>query len=143
MSKLITGTLLGLVVLLASLLPAATSQAYVGRCGSCGTVTRVEHIDYDRDRGGQGAVAGAIIGGLLGNQVGSGDGRRAATVAGAIAGGLIGRKIDRNSDARGERGLRLEIRMDRGGYRTVEIAGAMRIYRGDRVRVRRDRVELL
>ena len=43
----------------------------------------------------------------------------------------------------GERGLRIEVRMDKGGYRIVEIHGDMRIYRGDRVRVYRDHVELL
>ena len=126
-----------------ALLVPQDAEAYVGRCGRCGTIVRVDRIVYDRDSGREGAVAGAIIGGLIGNQVGGGDGRRAATVAGAIAGGLIGRKVDRDSRSRGQRGLRLEIRMDRGGIRTVEIAGTPRLYRGDRVRVLRDRVDLL
>ena len=122
------------------------------RCGNCGTVLRVESIwyedrdgRYDRDSGREGAVLGAIIGGLVGNQVGSGSGRRAATVGGAVAGGLIGHRIDRNDDRgdRGYRGKRVEIRMDRGGYRTVEVHGDMRLYRGDRVRVLPDRIVAL
>jgi outer membrane lipoprotein SlyB len=97
-----------------------------------------------RDSGREGAVLGAIIGGAIGNQAGSGDGRTAATIAGAVVGGLIGREIDRNDGrGRGERGLRLRIRMDRGYFQTVEIAGDMRIYRGDRVRLRNGRVELI
>jgi outer membrane lipoprotein SlyB len=90
-------------------------------------------------------VLGAIIGGALGNQVGKGDGRKAATIAGAVVGGLVGRDIDRNDGrgGRGEEGLRLTIRMDRGYYQTVEIHGDMRIYRGDRVRLRDGRVDLI
>ena len=126
-----------------ALLAPSGAEAYVGRCGKCGTITRVETIVYDADKGAQGVVAGGIIGGLLGNQIGGGSGKAAATVAGVIAGGLIGRKVDKKSGSNGERGLRLEIRMDRGGFRTIEIAGTPRLYRGDRVRVERDRVDLL
>lgn len=137
--------LLSLIVALLAPLPSEAGGRYRDRlCGSCGTVVDVDRIRYGRDSGTEGAVIGAIIGGAIGNQAGRGDGRRAATVAGAIAGGLIGREVDRN-DGRGggQRGLRLEIRMDRGDYRTIEIHGDMRIYRGDRVRVHRNRVELL
>src|SRR5687767_4618222 len=100
------------------------------RCGNCGTVLKVESIWYedgggrgDHDSGREGAVVGAIIGGLLGNQVGGGSGRKAATVGGAVAGGLIGHRIDRRSGDRdgGYRGKRVELRMDRGGYQTVEV----------------------
>ncbi|HVF35432.1 MAG TPA: glycine zipper 2TM domain-containing protein [Candidatus Saccharimonadia bacterium] len=128
-------------------LAAAPADARPLRCGNCGTVLDVDNIWYEDqggrgDSGREGAVVGAIIGGLLGNQVGGGSGRKAATVGGAVAGGLIGHRIDRNDD-RGDRGFtgkRVEIRMDRGGYRTVEVHGDMRIYRGDRVRVHQDRL---
>lgn len=144
-----TRHLLAISILLASLLgiqlTTATAEARHGLCGGCGTVVDVDRIYYDRggDRGAEGAILGAIIGGALGNQVGDGSGRRAATVGGAVAGALIGRKADRRGRGRGERGLRLEVRMDGGGYRVVEVHGDMRIYRGDRVRLRRDRVVLL
>ena len=124
--------------------PAAEAQRF--RCAQCGTVEDVDRIWYERgrDSGTEGAVIGAIIGGAIGNQAGKGDGRTAATIAGALVGGLIGREIDRNDGrGRGERGLRLVIRMDRGYYQTVEIHGDMRIYRGDRVRLRNGRVELI
>jgi outer membrane lipoprotein SlyB len=124
--------------------PAAEAQRY--RCGNCGTVEDVDRIWYERgrDSGREGAVIGAIIGGAIGNQAGKGDGRTAATIAGAVVGGLIGREIDRSDGrGRGERGLRLRIRMDRGYRQTVEIAGEPRIYRGDRVRLRNRRVDLI
>ena len=38
---------------------------------------------------------------------------------------------------------KLVARMDNGHYRVVEIHGDMRIYRGDRVRLSRGRIELL
>jgi outer membrane lipoprotein SlyB len=126
--------------------PAAEARGY--RCGQCGTVEDVDRIWYEgrRDSGREGAVLGAIIGGALGNQVGKGDGRTAATIAGAVVGGLVGRNVDRNNGRggrRGEEGLRLVIRMDRGYYQTVEIHGDQRIYRGDRVRLHNGRVDLV
>lgn len=143
MTAIVRTTLVAILIAIATLSIAAPASAYTGRCGKCGTIVDVDYIRYDRDRGAQGAVAGAIIGGLLGNQVGSGSGRDAATVAGAIAGGLIGRKVDRKDRGEGERGLRLNIRMDRGGYRTIEVHGDPRLYKGDRVRVHGDRIELI
>lgn len=134
-------------------LVSAAADARPVRCGNCGTVLDVDNIWYEDDggrgdrgdSGREGAVVGAIIGGLLGNQVGGGSGRKAATVGGAVAGGLIGHRIDRNDNRgdRGSRGKRVEVRMDRGGYRTVEVHGDMRLYRGDRVRVLNDRIVAL
>lgn len=132
-------------------LAATPADARPLRCGNCGTVLDVDNIWYEDqggrggDSGREGAVVGAIIGGLLGNQVGGGSGRKVATVGGAVAGGLIGHRIDRNNGVRdgGFRGKRVEVRMDRGGYRVVEVHGDMRIYRGDRVRVLSDRIVAL
>jgi outer membrane lipoprotein SlyB len=130
----------------ASFSPAVEARGY--RCGQCGTVERVDRIRFEgrRDSGTEGAVVGAIIGGVIGNQVGSGSGRTAATIAGATVGGLVGREVDRNDGrggSRGEPGLRLRVRMDNGYTQTVEVAGDQRIYRGDRVRLRNGRVELI
>lgn len=141
MARHVLPKLLSLALL--ALLAVPDTAAARGRCGNCGVVTNVDRIVYDNDKGAGGAVLGAIIGGLIGNQVGSGSGKKAATVAGAVGGGLIGRNQDLKRGRNGEPGLRLDIRMDRGGYRTLEIAGQPRIYRGDRVRVYRDRVELV
>lgn len=144
-----------LVALVAGVSLSSPAEAGRYRCAQCGTVEDVDRIWYDgrrddrRDSGTEGAVIGAIIGGALGNQIGGGSGRTAATVAGVVVGGLVGRDIDRNDgrgnnrNNRGERGMRLVVRMDRGGYQTVEIHGEMRIYRGDRVRLRDGRVDLI
>jgi outer membrane lipoprotein SlyB len=141
MSRHLIGASLLLALFALAPVPA---QARHDRCGNCGTVVDVDRISYGRDSSAEGTVLGAIIGGVVGNQVGSGSGRRAATVAGAVAGGLIGRRIDRDNDRGGGYvGRRLEIRMDRGGYRVIEVHGPMEVYRGDRVRVYRNRVELI
>lgn len=56
---------------------------------------------------------------------------------------------DRRDDHRDGRGdwdgsaTRLRIRFDTGRTRTIEVAGNLRIYRGDRVRVRDDRIVML
>lgn len=42
-----------------------------------------------------------------------------------------------------ERGTRVEIRMDKGGKRIIHVHGDPRIYKGDRIRIYRDRIELL
>lgn len=123
-----------------ALVHAADAPARTLRCSQCGTVIDVDPIRYDRDVGAEGAIVGAIVGAAIGSQVGSGSGRRAATVAGAVAGGLVGRNADRHQRRGGEIGRRLELRMDRGGYRVIEVHGPMRIYRGDRVRVLPDRI---
>jgi outer membrane lipoprotein SlyB len=142
---LVVAGILALLLAGLSLAPPAEARGY--RCGQCGTVEDVDRIWYEgrRDSGREGAILGAIIGGALGNQVGKGDGRKAATIAGAVVGGLVGRDIDRNDGRgrRGDEGLRLVVRMDRGYYQTVEIHGEMRIYRGDRVRLRDGRVDLI
>lgn len=134
-----------LLVLLGGLLAPAPVEARRYLCAQCGTVERVDRIWFEgRDSGREGAVVGAIIGGAIGNQAGRGGDRAAATVAGAVIGGLIGNRIDRNDrNHRGEPGLRLVLRMDRGGYQTIEVAGDMRIHRGNRVRLDRGRIEII
>ncbi len=143
-TPLLAGFTLLMLFLLA--LPApAEAQRRGYRCADCGTIERVDRIWFERrDSGREGAIAGAIIGGAIGNSAGRRGDRSAATIAGAVIGGLIGREIDRNDGrgrGRGEPGLRLSIRMDSGYWQTIEIAGDMRLYRGDRVRLHRGRVE--
>lgn len=118
------------------------AAASSGRCGDCGIVTKVEKITYNKDKGVGGAVLGTIIGGVIGNQFGGGKGKTAMTVAGAATGGYIGHKADKNHPDE-QPGLRLEIRMDAGGMKYLEIAGQPRIYKGDRVKVKRDTVTLV
>ena len=118
-------------ILLFVLLVPAAAIAYVGRCPTCGTVDRVDPIAYARDPAKVAPATGAILGSIEGR------------AGGAAAKALPGRAVGRKSDVPGERGTRLEIRMDKGGVRTIDVHGDPRIYRGDRVRVFRDRVELL
>ena len=106
-------------------LPATASGWYHGMCSGCGTVIDVEKIYYDRGNTDGAAVDGAIIGGK------------------DREGGLIGRNVALHEGSPGERGLFIEVRMDSGGYRKLEIHGDMRIFRRDRVRVWSDRVELI
>lgn len=134
-----------LLALLAGLLASPPVEARRYLCAQCGTVERVDRIWFERrDSGREGAVIGAIIGGAVGNQAARGGDRTTGTVAGAVLGGLIGNRIDRNNrNLRGEQGLRLVLRMDRGGYQTIEIAGDMRIHRGNRVRLERGQVVII
>ena len=107
------------------LLPSTASAWHHGMCSGCGTVIDVEKIYYDPDNTAGAAVDGAIIGGK------------------DRPGGLIGRNVAQNPGNAGERGLFIEVRMDSGGYRKLEVHGDMRIFRRDRVRVYSERVELL
>lgn len=137
---------LALVLSLTGALAAPSAEArhrgYDAYCRSCGTVARVERT-YTQDRHlGGGTVLGALIGGALGNQVGKGDGRKAATVAGALAGGAVGHRVEKNR--RHEvRGFRVTVRMDHGGYRTIETPYDYDLRRGDRVSVSGNRVRPL
>ena len=120
-------SILAMVLLTLSLqvLPSTAWAWHHGMCAGCGTVIDVEKIFYDRASGAGEAVEGAIIGGK------------------DIPGGLIGRNVAQREGDTGERGLFIEVRMDSGGYRKLEIDGDMRIFRRDRVRIYSDRVELL
>jgi hypothetical protein len=56
--------------------------------------------------------------------------------------GLIGRNARTTDQGDDARGLRLEIRMDAGGRRFIEVGEGTRVYRRDRVRVHSDRIEV-
>jgi outer membrane lipoprotein SlyB len=116
--------------------------SYNTRCGSCGTVERIDVARYGDGRTtGAGAVAGAIVGGVLGSQVGSGDGRRAATVAGAVAGGVAGNRIERN---RADNDVfAVVVRMDDGRRLVVEQRSLDGVREGARVQVRDGRARLM
>jgi outer membrane lipoprotein SlyB len=126
----------------ASYAPDADAARRYNSCSSCGTVEDVERIWAEDKRLGGGTVLGAVIGAAVGNQVGSGDGRKAATIAGAVAGGAVGHRVEKNR--RGDvRGYLVTVRMDRGGYRTIQTRYDYDLDRGDRVRVSGGRVRPL
>lgn len=124
--------LVSVVLAAASLHAAARTRTMM--CAICGTVIDADPIFYSRDAAPDRGVAGAIIG----------DGHEGhEPAAGWPAAALIGRDARKSERSEGdERGLRLEIRMDAGGSRIIEVGGGLRVYRRDRVRVHHDRVEV-
>lgn len=126
------------VALLAFFSIAPPAQARIGSCPGCGTVTDVDEIYFARDRAPDGTSAGSIIGGTAAKQVG-----KAAPAPGVATGGLVGRKASGSDQGDDQRGLRLELKMDGGGQRTIEVVEGMRIYKGDRLRVHSNRIEQL
>ena len=111
MSGTFARCVLAILLLVCAALGARPSEAYVGRCASCGTASDVDAFHYAPDA--------------------------AVTKPGAI--------VTAESAAKpgSARGTRIEIRMDKGGKRVIHVHGDPRIYKGDRVRLYRDRLELL
>jgi outer membrane lipoprotein SlyB len=103
-----------------------------------GSIESIQLIQANRQSSGAGAVVGAVIGGLLGNQVGAGNGRTAATVAGAVGGAVVGNQIERQSDQRDF--YEIVVRLDDGGYQTVQQDSAIDLRSGDRVHIQYGRV---
>ena len=124
------------LVALASFAIASPAHARIGSCGGCGTVTDVDAIWYARDKAPADAAAGTIVGGTA-----VGKARNSASAVSTR--GLVGRKTGRDDQGDDARGLRLEVKMDGGGTRTLEVVDGLRIYKGDRLRVRGDRIEVL
>lgn len=126
-------------VLLAAMLLATASPTEALRtlrCGQCGTVIDIDAIFYDRDVATTEPAVGQIIGVPLGTAAPGASGRHPK-------GGLVGRNADGANRRGGTLARRIELRMDRGGHRVIEVHGAFRAYRGDRVRVLSDRLVLL
>ena len=126
------------VALLALNAIALPAHARIGSCPGCGTVTDVDAIHYARDKAAGGAAAGTIVGGTA-----TGKASKSKTATGVAVGGLVGRKASGAAGANDARGLRLEVKMDGGGVRTIEIVEGVRVYKGDRLRVHTDHVEML
>lgn len=120
---------------------AMPAYARIGSCGGCGTVIDVDAIYYASDKAPDGAAVGAIVGGTPSKHVGAN--RKAAATPSVATSGLIGRAARGSDQGDDERGLRLEIKMDGGGQRTIEVGEGLRIYKGDRVRVFSSRIEIL
>ncbi len=135
-----------LMALLIVLLPASGfAEHRYGRdyrCDDCGTVRDVERIKSRDAHLGAGTVIGAIAGGVLGSTIGKGSGRRAATVGGALVGGAVGHDVEKHD--RGSNIVwRYRIKMDNGEWISVVRRHGLDVYRGDRVRVVGDDIEIL
>jgi outer membrane lipoprotein SlyB len=103
-----------------------------------GVVDAIDVIRGGGDRIGAGTIVGGIVGGVLGHQVGSGRGNDAATVAGGIGGAVVGHEIEKSNRAQDI--YRIRVRMDNGGYQTVDQESANDLRVGDRARLENDRV---
>lgn len=117
---------------LAAAPPATSARTRTMMCAICGTVIDADPIFFPRDKLPAGAAPGTIVGAKF-------DGPKAPAAA---IDGLVGRDARRSEQGDDARGLRLEIRMDGGGRRIIEIGDELRVYRRDRVRVHSDHVEV-
>jgi outer membrane lipoprotein SlyB len=82
---------------------------------------------------GVGVVAGGVVGGVIGNQIGGGSGRDAARVIGAIGGAVAGHEIEKQ--ARRSLRYQVDVRLDSGATRTLNLATAPAVGVGERVRI--------
>ncbi len=119
--------------------PAAEARGYT-RCPQCGGVIDVDPILYDETDKNRGAADGTIVAGVLGNRPDTG--RQSGVIAGVSVDGLIGRRVKRSVTSPGKPGTRLEVKLDAGGHVIVEVAGRVRLYRDDRVRMKDGRIDL-
>ena len=87
---------------------------------------------------GAGAVLGGVVGGLLGNQVGGGDGKKLATVAGVVGGAVVGNQIEQGRKAPAM--YQVSVRLDNGGYQTIEQESVGDLRAGVRARIQNGRV---
>ncbi|MDP2257564.1 MAG: glycine zipper 2TM domain-containing protein [Polaromonas sp.] len=101
--------------------PVVAAAPVCAVCGSVESVTAVERSGKPAGPG-LGTVAGGVLGAVLGNQVGRGNGRTAATILGAVGGGFAGNAIEGNM--RKETVYQVDVRMEDGSRRTVEVARA-------------------
>ncbi|HTH81066.1 MAG TPA: glycine zipper 2TM domain-containing protein [Ramlibacter sp.] len=100
----------------------ASGAAFAQHTGTVESVQKVERTEKAKGIAGTpvtpGMAIGGVVGGVLGNQIGSGSGRGAATVLGAAGGAYAGHQVERHN--RRYVAYVMKVRMDDGGWRTVE-----------------------
>jgi len=125
----------------ASTTPSSSSYPASSSSGSYssgyGVIDAIDVISGGGDGIGAGTVIGGVVGGVLGNQVGSGSGKDIATVAGAVGGAVVGHQMEKANRANT---YRIRVRMDNGGYQSVNQDSANDLRVGDRARIENDRV---
>ena len=102
-------------------------------CSDCGVVESMREVEKKGEGTGLGAVAGGVGGLIVGHQVGGGAGKKIATVLGAAGGAYAGHQLEKN--ARSTKSYEVGVRMEDGGYRTVEMPSQPTWRSGDRVRL--------
>lgn len=103
-----------------------------------GVIDSIQMVQGAGGSSGAGAVVGGVVGGVLGSQVGGGSGKTAATAAGIVGGALVGNELERRNKAR--EAYQIGIRLNSGGYQTVEQDSIADLRVGDRVRIENGRV---
>ncbi|MES2413085.1 MAG: glycine zipper 2TM domain-containing protein [Pseudomonadota bacterium] len=91
-------------------------------CSYCGSIESVTPVTRSTKPPGVGVgtVAGGVLGAVLGNQIGQGNGRTLGTIIGAVGGGFAGNAIE--GRMRKETVYQVNVRMEDGSHRTVEVA---------------------
>lgn len=104
-----------------------------------GRVTNVELIRTQAPAGSNaaGTIIGGIAGAVIGHQVGRGTGKDIATIAGGVGGAVAGNAIQRNANGGGAVTdvYRVSVQVDNGAYRAYDMASAVDLRNGDRVRI--------
>jgi outer membrane lipoprotein SlyB len=121
----------------------SNERAYAGDYANYGTIQSIEQVSPGGGSTVAGTLTGAAIGGVVGHQFGSGRGNDAATVAGAIGGAIVGHEIQENAQERqaDQNSYRIQVRMRRGGMRTVTASDASNLRVGQEVRVEGNRIQ--
>lgn len=109
-------------------------------CADCGVVQSVRESKQAGEGSGAGAVIGGVVGGVLGNQVGGGRGRDLATVAGAVGGAVAGHQIEKHQ--RATTIYHVDVKMDDGSTRTINLASNPNFALGTKVRVNGNQIAL-
>ena len=102
-------------------------------CANCGVVRSVRAVENERQASGLGALAGGITGAVVGSQIGEGQGKSLATVAAAVGGAVAGNSIEKNMHK--TRTINVNVRMEDGTTRTVQMATDPGLLPGDKVKV--------
>jgi outer membrane lipoprotein SlyB len=121
----------------------SNNRPYVGDYANYGTIQSIEQVSSGEGSTVGGTVAGAVVGGVIGHQIGSGRGNDVATVAGAVGGAIVGHEIQENAQERraGQNSYRIEVRMRRGGMRTITESDAGNLRVGQEVRIEGDHIQ--
>lgn len=98
-------------------------------CDNCGTVVTTNRND-ERGSATAGTVVGGVGGAVAGNVLGH---STTSTVLGGVGGAVAGNLIGRNIGSK--KIWSVEVRMDRGGTRSVDFTSDPHMHQGQRVRV--------
>ncbi len=102
-----------------------------------GVVDGIESVPGDIATSGIGAgtIIGGVVGGVLGNQVGGGSGQDIATVVGVVGGAAVGHEIDKRNQQQTSNTYNIRVRLNNGGYQTINVESVNGLRVGDRVRI--------